>query len=230
MRCPVEHSGQSLQPRPEPVRRTAPPVTTMRVTRARASTLRRWLREAETVKGRRRDTRANGTGTSRLVRSGSLVVGCSEMTTQAPSLQVQPTAWSTVGAYVALTKPRIIELLLVTTLPTMVVARHGLPSVWPDGGHPGRGDPGRRRGQRHQHGGRPGHRPADEAHQEPPAGDRGDDAPGRPGLRPVARGGRLRRAVAGREPPLGRRWPSRPPCSTSSSTPCGSSAGPRRTS
>jgi protoheme IX farnesyltransferase len=34
------------------------------------------------------------------------------------------------GAYVALTKPRIIELLLVTTVPTMVVAKGGLPSVW----------------------------------------------------------------------------------------------------
>ncbi|MBL8778901.1 MAG: protoheme IX farnesyltransferase [Acidimicrobiales bacterium] len=34
-----------------------------------------------------------------------------------------------VGAYVALTKPRIIELLLVTTLPTMVVAEQGMPSV-----------------------------------------------------------------------------------------------------
>ena len=34
------------------------------------------------------------------------------------------------GAYVALTKPRIIELLLVTTLPTMVVAARGLPSGW----------------------------------------------------------------------------------------------------
>ena len=33
------------------------------------------------------------------------------------------------GAYVALTKPRIIELLLVTTLPTMVVAEQGMPSV-----------------------------------------------------------------------------------------------------
>lgn len=33
------------------------------------------------------------------------------------------------AAYVALTKPRIIELLLVTTLPTMVVARRGLPSA-----------------------------------------------------------------------------------------------------
>jgi protoheme IX farnesyltransferase len=31
---------------------------------------------------------------------------------------------------VALTKPRIIELLLVTTVPTMIVADRGLPSVW----------------------------------------------------------------------------------------------------
>lgn len=35
-----------------------------------------------------------------------------------------------VGAYVALTKPRIIELLLVTTVPTMVVAARGVPSGW----------------------------------------------------------------------------------------------------
>ncbi len=34
------------------------------------------------------------------------------------------------GAYVALTKPRIIELLLVTTLPTMIVAQRGLPPLW----------------------------------------------------------------------------------------------------
>ncbi|HET9444604.1 MAG TPA: heme o synthase [Acidimicrobiales bacterium] len=33
-------------------------------------------------------------------------------------------------AYVALTKPRIIELLLVTTVPTMVVAARGLPPAW----------------------------------------------------------------------------------------------------
>src|SRR5579864_5744706 len=32
-----------------------------------------------------------------------------------------------VGGFVALTKPRIIELLLVTTLPTMIVAARGLP-------------------------------------------------------------------------------------------------------
>src|SRR5689334_21002828 len=37
---------------------------------------------------------------------------------------------SRVSAYVALTKPRIIELLLVTTLPTMVVAQRGLPPLW----------------------------------------------------------------------------------------------------
>lgn len=30
----------------------------------------------------------------------------------------------------ALTKPRIIELLLITTVPTMVVAERGLPSLW----------------------------------------------------------------------------------------------------
>lgn len=35
-----------------------------------------------------------------------------------------------VAAYVALMKPRIIELLLVTTVPTMVVAHQGVPSLW----------------------------------------------------------------------------------------------------
>ena len=34
------------------------------------------------------------------------------------------------AAYVALTKPRIIELLLVTTVPAMVVAERGMPSAW----------------------------------------------------------------------------------------------------
>jgi heme o synthase len=37
---------------------------------------------------------------------------------------------SRAAAFVALTKPRIIELLLVTTVPTMVVAENGLPSLW----------------------------------------------------------------------------------------------------
>jgi heme o synthase len=33
-------------------------------------------------------------------------------------------------AYIALTKPRIIELLLVTTVPAMLLADRGLPSIW----------------------------------------------------------------------------------------------------
>ena len=36
----------------------------------------------------------------------------------------------TVAAYIALTKPRIIELLLVTTVPTMFLAQRGVPPLW----------------------------------------------------------------------------------------------------
>ncbi|WP_425550661.1 heme o synthase [Actinoallomurus liliacearum] len=36
-----------------------------------------------------------------------------------------------VRAYVALTKPRIIELLLITTIPVMFLAAGGLPPLWP---------------------------------------------------------------------------------------------------
>ena len=42
---------------------------------------------------------------------------------------VRSPARSRLAAYVALTKPRIIELLLVTTVPTMVVAQRGLPPL-----------------------------------------------------------------------------------------------------
>lgn len=35
-----------------------------------------------------------------------------------------------IGAYVALTKPRVIELLLVVTAPTMILAEQGLPDLW----------------------------------------------------------------------------------------------------
>ncbi|MEZ5216104.1 MAG: UbiA family prenyltransferase [Ilumatobacteraceae bacterium] len=34
-----------------------------------------------------------------------------------------------VGAFIALTKPRIIELLLITTLPAMVLAEQGWPAT-----------------------------------------------------------------------------------------------------
>ena len=43
------------------------------------------------------------------------------------AVSARPLTRSRVAAYVALTKPRIIELLLVTTVPTMVVAARGLP-------------------------------------------------------------------------------------------------------
>lgn len=36
----------------------------------------------------------------------------------------------TVKAYVALTKPRVVELLLVVTVPAMILAERGLPSLW----------------------------------------------------------------------------------------------------
>ena len=41
----------------------------------------------------------------------------------------RPRISKTLRAYLALTKPRIIELLLVTTVPTMILADRGLPSV-----------------------------------------------------------------------------------------------------
>lgn len=37
---------------------------------------------------------------------------------------------ATIGDFIALTKPRIIELLLVTTIPTMIFAAEGWPPLW----------------------------------------------------------------------------------------------------
>ena len=45
------------------------------------------------------------------------------------SVKAGPTLRERVGAYVALTKPRIIELLLVTTVPAMVLAARGVPPL-----------------------------------------------------------------------------------------------------
>jgi protoheme IX farnesyltransferase len=42
----------------------------------------------------------------------------------------RPPLTARLRGYLALTKPRIIELLLVTTVPTMLVAEQGMPSVW----------------------------------------------------------------------------------------------------
>ncbi|MBS1905338.1 MAG: protoheme IX farnesyltransferase [Actinobacteria bacterium] len=36
----------------------------------------------------------------------------------------------TIGAYIELTKPRVLELLLVSTVPVMFLAQHGLPNLW----------------------------------------------------------------------------------------------------
>jgi protoheme IX farnesyltransferase len=51
--------------------------------------------------------------------------------TSSTATPVRPrSALSTLRAYVALTKPRVIELLLVTTVPVMVLAESGLPNLW----------------------------------------------------------------------------------------------------
>jgi protoheme IX farnesyltransferase len=47
-----------------------------------------------------------------------------------PGARSGRTPRQTVSGYVALTKPRIIELLLVTTVPTMILAERGVPSLW----------------------------------------------------------------------------------------------------
>jgi protoheme IX farnesyltransferase len=51
--------------------------------------------------------------------------------TSANATPLRPaSALSTLRAYLALTKPRVIELLLVTTVPVMVLAERGLPNLW----------------------------------------------------------------------------------------------------
>ena len=51
--------------------------------------------------------------------------------TSSTAIPVRPrSALSTLRAYVALTKPRVIELLLVTTVPVMILAERGLPNLW----------------------------------------------------------------------------------------------------
>ena len=51
------------------------------------------------------------------------------MTTDSPSVP-RPGRRRTWSSYLALTKPRIIELLLVTTVPVMFLAEGGVPSLW----------------------------------------------------------------------------------------------------
>jgi protoheme IX farnesyltransferase len=53
-------------------------------------------------------------------------VGALESTLRPPAL----TWCETAAAYVSLSKPRIITLLLITTVPAMILAKDGLPSLW----------------------------------------------------------------------------------------------------
>jgi protoheme IX farnesyltransferase len=53
-------------------------------------------------------------------------VGALESTLRPPALTWRETA----AAYVSLSKPRIITLLLITTVPAMILANDGLPSLW----------------------------------------------------------------------------------------------------
>ncbi len=147
VRWPRVQSGQSEQPSPEPVSRTAAPVTTMSETMTREATQRRRNPAAETV-GRRDarpvwgvglgpDTPGHRTGARRRPPVGVRAVWSGAgvdrrlwaMAIQAPALRGVRAGGARLGAYVALTKPRIIELLLVTTLPTMIVAERGLPPL-----------------------------------------------------------------------------------------------------
>ena len=125
-----------------------------------------------------------------------------------------------VKAFVALTKPRIIELLLITTVPVMFLAAQGVPDLWLVLHDLRRRLSLRGRRQRAQHVHRPRHRRADGPHVAAPAGHRHGQPARVPGLRHRPRG---------RSPPSGsgcwstgcrRRCRSVRSSSTSSSTRC----------
>jgi protoheme IX farnesyltransferase len=53
------------------------------------------------------------------------------MTTKTPEITAQrPSFGRKAKAYFELTKPRVIELLLVSTVPTMILAQRGIPDLW----------------------------------------------------------------------------------------------------
>src|SRR6201999_225776 len=61
------------------------------------------------------------------LEAASLETGSAEAGPAGGRLDVAP---AKARADVALTKPRIIELLLITTVPVMILAKRGLPSLW----------------------------------------------------------------------------------------------------
>ena len=58
-----------------------------------------------------------------------VLVSSPRATTELPPV-VRVSFRSTVWSYIALTKPRVIELLLVTTAPAMFLAERGIPNLW----------------------------------------------------------------------------------------------------
>jgi heme o synthase len=147
-------AGQSLQPSPEPVRRTAPPLTMPTASAATESPAVAWQNRGPAVADHARRNgpgkARNGAGKVDIVmmlgpaaggvyqhplpagvarHSVSKVASNAGALTAVPARSV-PGVLARAGALVALTKPRIIELLLVTTVPTMVVAAGGWPSLW----------------------------------------------------------------------------------------------------
>lgn len=53
------------------------------------------------------------------------------MTTKTPGFTTErPSIGRKAKAYFELTKPRVIELLLVSTIPTMILAQGGIPEIW----------------------------------------------------------------------------------------------------
>jgi len=54
----------------------------------------------------------------------------SSTTTSPPSAKPAISVGRKLGAYFALTKPRVIELLLITLVPVMILAEQGIPDLW----------------------------------------------------------------------------------------------------
>lgn len=59
-----------------------------------------------------------------------MTVGSISVATESRAPRLRPGIRRTALAYIALTKPRVIELLLVTTAPVMVLAANGIPNLW----------------------------------------------------------------------------------------------------
>lgn len=66
----------------------------------------------------------------RTIPGAALVTGGEPAPLEEAEVPGEATLRDTIGAYVALTKPRIIALLLITTVPAMILAAAGMPSFW----------------------------------------------------------------------------------------------------